>query len=156
MRISRRSQRTNPVQGLRLAIDCLPVATRKAMLDGIGNSERILVGAYVDGDGGVCPMLAAHRCGGRTDFLSFAKSWDRFGRSRGRARAATEREVRILVNQLEASLGESDGLDLDAAIAEHRRLQAASRPDRERPRRLRVLDPVGTIIARRLRTPTHV
>jgi hypothetical protein len=154
MRISRHSQRTNPVQGLRLAIDCLPVATRKAMLEGVRRSERILVGAYVDGDGGVCPMLAAHRCGGRTDFLSFAKSWDRFGRSRGRARAASEREVRILVNQLEASLGESDGLDLDGAIAEHRRLQAAGRS--QRPRRIRVLDPAGTIIARRLRITARV
>jgi hypothetical protein len=129
----------------------MPVATREAMLEGVRQSERILVGAYVDGRGGVCPMLAAHRCGGRTDFLSFAKSWDRFGRSRGGARAATAREVRILLNQLEASLREQDGLDLDAAIAEHRRLQLASRSRRRR--RIEVLDPVGEIIARRLRRP---
>ena len=46
-------------------------------------------------------MLAAHRRGGRTDFLSFARSWDRFARARGGSRAATERELRILLTQLE-------------------------------------------------------
>ncbi len=55
------------------------------------SNERIIVGAYVEA-GGRCPMLAAHRCGGRTDFISFARSWDRFARA-GRARAATEREL---------------------------------------------------------------
>ncbi len=49
-------------------------------------------------------MLAAHRHGGRTDFISFAKSWDRFTRARGPSRPATERELRILVAQLRASL----------------------------------------------------
>ena len=58
---------TSSVEGLRLAIDCMPVATREAMLLGLGRYERILVGAYVDEEGGVCPMLAAHRCGGRTE-----------------------------------------------------------------------------------------
>ena len=58
----------------------MPVVTREAMLAGVIASERILVGAYTDGDGGVCPMLAAHRAGGRTDFISFAKAWDRFAR----------------------------------------------------------------------------
>ena len=51
----------SPVERLRLAIDCLPVATREAMLAGVRANERIIVGAYVDGEGGVCPMLAAHR-----------------------------------------------------------------------------------------------
>ena len=54
--------------------------------------------------GGVCPMLAAHRAAGRTDFLSFAKSWDRFARAAARRARATARELRILVAQLEASL----------------------------------------------------
>jgi hypothetical protein len=52
--------RRRPAQELRTAIDCLPLQTRKAMLDGLG-ANRIIVGAYVDRDGGVCPMLAAHR-----------------------------------------------------------------------------------------------
>jgi len=63
---------------LRRTIDCLPVATREAMLAGVRAGERIIVGAYVDGRGGVCPMLAAHRRGARTNFLSFARAWDRF------------------------------------------------------------------------------
>jgi len=137
------------VEGLRLAIDCMPVATREAMLVGVRSYERILVGAYVDAEGGVCPMLAAHRCGGRTDFLSFAKSWDRFARAGGRRRAATARELRILVAQLEASLASSVGLELDRAIAEHRALVARTR--RLVPRRLpEQADPRGEISARRL------
>jgi hypothetical protein len=147
MRNRRRHSRSN-IEGLRLAIDCMPVATREAMLTGLRTYERILVGAYVDEHGGVCPMLAAHRCGGRTDFLSFAKSWDRFARAKGGKRAATERERRILATQLEASLTEVNGLELERAIAEHRALVGASR----RPRALaREADPHGPIRARRLR-----
>ncbi len=67
----------SPIDDLRLAIDCLPSRTRIAMLDGISANE-IIVGAYTDRDGGVCPMLAAHRHGGRTNFISFARAWDRF------------------------------------------------------------------------------
>ena len=33
------------------------------MLQGLHRNERIIVGAYVDEFGGVCPMLAAHRSG---------------------------------------------------------------------------------------------
>src|SRR3712207_7577220 len=46
------------------AIDCLPERTKIAMLDGIA-ANTIIVGAYTDRRGGVCPMLAAHRHGGR-------------------------------------------------------------------------------------------
>jgi hypothetical protein len=148
-RRSRPSRQPGSLTGLRLAIDCMPVATREAMLAGVRDSDRIIAGAYVDGDGGVCPMLAAHRRGGRTDFLSFARSWDRFTRARGKAKEATMREVAILVSQLQDSLDSVDGLELDRAIAEHRRLR------RERLRRprapFRVLDPRGEIRARRLR-----
>jgi len=133
---------------LRLAIDCLPVATREAMLEGVRSSERIIAGAYVDRDGGVCPMLAAHRRGSRIDFLSFAKSWDRFTRAGSGPRAATRRQVTILTNLLEASLASSSGLELDRAISEHRALRSA------RVRRARsslgVPDPSGPITARRL------
>jgi hypothetical protein len=146
------------IEGLRLAIDCMPVATREAMLEGIERYERIIVGAYVDEHGGVCPMLAAHRCGGRTDFLSFAKSWDRFARSRSDSRfakagkrAATERELRVLVSELQASLAESEGLELDRAIAEHRSLVAARH--RRRARFASEADPRGEVKARRLRLP---
>jgi hypothetical protein len=147
MRKRRRDSRSR-LESLRLAIDCMPVATREAMLRGVRANERILVGAYVDEHGGVCPMLAAHRCGGRTDFLSFAKSWDRFARARSR-RQATEREVTILIRQLEDSLQSCTGLELDRAIAEHRELVSRSR---SRRRRLPdAADPAGEIRARRLR-----
>ena len=145
----KRRTSSSPVERLRLAIDCLPLATREAMLVGVRSSERILVGAYTDGHGGVCPMLAAHRAGGRTDFISFAKAWDRFARCAGAGRAATDREVRILLAQLEASVHETDGLELGRAIAEHHRLVAAS----ELAGRSDEHDPAGEIRARRLRPP---
>ena len=90
-------------QELRQAIDCLPERTREAMLDGIGQNE-IIVGAYTDKKGRVCPMLAAHRSGGRTSLASFARAWDRYTGAGNRPRPATEREVRTLRAMLEASL----------------------------------------------------
>ncbi|HYM55938.1 MAG TPA: hypothetical protein VES97_11285 [Solirubrobacteraceae bacterium] len=142
------------MERLRLAIDCMPVATREAMLAGVRASERIIVGAYVDGQGGVCPMLAAHRRGGRTDFLSFARSWDRFARASGKARVATHRELRILIAQLEASIESASGMELDSAIAEHRELVSRGRRARRAGRVLvREADPGGEILARRLGKP---
>jgi hypothetical protein len=146
---NRRRHTDSPVERLRLAIDCLPMKTREAMLAGVRENDRIIAGAYVDGEGGVCPMLAAHRCGGRTDLLSFAKSWDRFTRTKSGARAVTEREVGILTAQLEDSLMCSCGLDLDVAISEHRELM--SRRVRGRRRLADAVDPAGEIKARRLR-----
>ncbi len=64
-----RARTHTPIDDLRLAIDCLPLRTREAMLEGIRANE-IIVGAYTDRAGGVCPMLAAHRHGGRTSFVS--------------------------------------------------------------------------------------
>jgi hypothetical protein len=139
----------SPIERLRLAIDCLPLRTREAMLEGVRDNERIIVGAYVDGRGGVCPMLAAHRCGGRTDFLAFAKSWDRFTHARGKSRAATRREIGILVAQLEDSVLQGTGSDLDAAISEHRELVGRRRRAQSTLRR--EADPRGEIVARRLR-----
>jgi hypothetical protein len=147
----------SPIERLRTAIDCLPVATREAMLAGVLANERIIVGAYVDGSGGVCPMLAAHRAGARTDFLSFARSWDRFARASGKMRVASEREVRVLVAQLEASLQAGDGLEFDVAISEHRKLLASARRHAALARRTLAdaADPRGEIIARRLRRPSR-
>jgi hypothetical protein len=135
------------INELRTAVECLPRHTRVAMLEGMRTNE-IIVGAY-SRDGGICPMLAAHRAGGRTDFISFAKAWDRFAfaqtRSK-RARRATERELLILRTHLEASLLDDDGPapDLSAAMAEHRALmehraaeQAARRAAAPKPERTR-------------------
>jgi hypothetical protein len=151
---NRHRQSASPVERLRLAIDCLPVGTREAMLAGVRANARIIAGAYVDGKGGVCPMLAAHRAGGRTDLLSFARSWDRFTRAARRSRAATEREVRILVAQLEDSLQGASAVELDVAIKEHRELVIRARHSRARRRLPDGADPSGEIIARRLRRPS--
>jgi hypothetical protein len=123
---SRRSTR----EDLRRAVDCLPRRTQVAMLEGI-RANDIIVGAYVDRKGGVCPMLAAHRCGGRTDFLSFAYAWDHFTHAK-RPRRATEREISVLVSYLQAALLHDDltaHSDLRGAIAEH---QSAARARRAR------------------------
>ena len=71
-----RRRRRATIEDLRLAIDCLPRTTRVAMLEGI-RANQIIAGAYSHG-GGVCPMLAAHRAGGRTNLITFARTWDRF------------------------------------------------------------------------------
>jgi hypothetical protein len=92
------------------------------MLDGMG-ANRIIVGAYVDREGGVCPMLAAHRHGGRTSLASFARAWDRYTKAGRGPRPATERELRTLRTMLEASIAlEAPGAEdeLDRAAAEHR------------------------------------
>jgi hypothetical protein len=143
-----RRRRSSSIDRLRLAIDCLPLRTREAMLEGVRRNERIISGAYVDELGGVCPMLAAHRCGGRTDFLSFAKSWDGFTHARGRAQAATRREVGILRRQLKDSLDQMTGADLDTAISEHRELVGRSWRAQRRVRD--EADLRGEIRARRL------
>jgi hypothetical protein len=114
-------------QELRQAIDCLPARTREAMLDGI-DANSIIVGAYSDGSGGVCPMLAAHRRGGRTSLASFARAWDRYTEARS-ARRATQREIRTLRAMLEASLWyEVDDGDLARAVAEHSQRKAERDP----------------------------
>jgi hypothetical protein len=125
-------------QELRLAIECLPRHTRVAMLEGISSND-IIVGAYTNGNG-ICPMLAAHRAGGRTDFISFAKAWDRYafrGARKQAARRATERELLILRTHLEASLlDDGPAADLRSAMIEHRELMARRQPpDPARPRR---------------------
>lgn len=150
---NRRHHANDAVGRLRLAIDCMPVATREAMFEGVRDSERVIVGAYVDDQGGACPMLAAHRRGGRTDFLSFARSWDRFARSKRGSRAATAREVRILLTQLADSLADANGLELDQAIREHRALRAERL--RARSQTPESADPPREIVARRLRRVTR-
>jgi hypothetical protein len=95
------------------------------MLEGI-DANPIIVGAYTDGSGGVCPMLAAHRRGGRTSLASFARAWDRYTEASG-ARRATGRELRVLSAMLEASLYyEPDSSELARAADELRASRAAS------------------------------
>ena len=122
-----RSRRRVTIEDLRVAIHALPRRTRMAMLEGISDNE-IIVGAYTDGHG-VCPMLAAHRAGGRTNLISFARAWDRFalgGARVSKPRPATARELLVLRTHLEASLLDEDApvAELAGAIAEHRELMA--------------------------------
>jgi hypothetical protein len=98
------------------------------MLAGI-DANRIIVGAYTDRQGGICPMLAAHRNGGRTSLASFARAWDRYTGARGRPRPATEREITALRAMLETSL----------ALEETPPLPALRRPRPGDPHRARQL-----------------
>ena len=128
-------RRRRPAQELRVAIEWLPIDTKRAMLDAIEHN-RIIVGAYTDRDGGVCPMLAAHRNGGRTSYASFARAWDRYTKAGARSRPATERELTTLTSMLGASLASDapDGTTFGKAIAQHNELK-----DRA-PRRLALAD----------------
>jgi hypothetical protein len=131
-----RRRRRATIEDLRQAIDAMPRHTKIAMLEGIRTNE-IIVGAYTS-DRGICPMLAAHRAGGRTSFISFAKAWDRFASRESRSlagRRATERELRILNSQLEASIvsEEVGATDLSAAVSEHQQLLARRRPRPDAP-----------------------
>src|SRR5919109_5638892 len=119
--------RRRPARDLRIAVDCLPLQTRIAMLEGI-ESNRIIVGAYTDRKGGVCPMLAAHRNGGRTSFISVARAWDRYTGAR-RPRPATEHELTTLRTMLEASIA----MDEFPSVAE-----VAREAQKRREGRLRV------------------
>ena len=104
------------------------------MLRGIDANE-IIVGGYVDGEGGVCPMLAAHRNGGRTSFASFARAWDDFTGAGKRPRRASRRELRVLRTYLEMSLLEDDtwlaGGGSLAAIVRQVRADRRERSERE-------------------------
>jgi hypothetical protein len=112
----------------------MPLFTRMAMLEGI-EANRIIVGAYTDRDGGVCPMLAAHRNGGRTALGSFARAWDRYTGARRRPRPATTRELNTLRVMLEASI----------AIEQTPALEVPRRPSRETGERHRARELRGRL-----------
>ena len=152
----RRSKPHNACQRLRTAVETMPRPAREAMLRGI-DSNTIIVGAYTDPSSrGICPMLAAHRNGGRTDLASFARSWDRYTDAR-RPRLATKREVRTLRSLLIGSLAVEDGpADSLVALAgdiRRERAEIATRIEAENeaapataaaPEPERISDPVPT------------
>ena len=70
--------------------------------------------------GGVCPMLAAHRHGGRTSLASFASAWDRYTGAGSRPRPATERELRTLTRDARGVACSTATSELAAAAADHR------------------------------------
>ncbi len=133
--------REEALADLRQSIDALPERTRLAMLSGLGNNT-VITGAFSDGSG-VCPMLAAHRSGGRTSFASFAAAWDAFTGAGRRPRRASRREIRALRTYLEMSLlsddtrigGEDSLASIASQIRAERRAVAARRSEPESPRR---------------------
>ena len=116
--MSRRRQKRSS-ERLRRVIARMPEPSRRAMLASVRRDE-IIVGAYTTRDGGVCPMLGAHRRGGRCDLATFAKAWDRYtGAQDGRPRPATDRERGTLEAMLTDSLALDPGpTDLGRAVAE--------------------------------------
>jgi hypothetical protein len=120
------AKRRNNAQRLRNSVEAMPNGTKQAMLHGI-RTNRVIVGAYTDKRGGVCPMLAAHRNGGRTNFGTFARAWDAFtGANQRKPRRASRREVRALENYLEGSAG-SDPVPERPLAEEVRDVQSSRR-----------------------------
>lgn len=91
---------------LNLAIRTLPLSTTQAML-AAAEADDLIAGAYTDGRGGTCPMLAAHRRGARIYARGFPCAWDRFTGAK-RPRPATPRELDVLKALLQESI--SDGV----------------------------------------------
>ncbi len=111
------AKRRNSAERLRNSVYAMPARTKAAMLRGI-RSNRVIVGAYVDKRGGVCPMLAAHRNGGRTNYGTFSRAWDAFtGANQRKPRRASRRELRTLEGYLEMGLLR-DGVEGPEPIAE--------------------------------------
>jgi hypothetical protein len=125
--------REQAVAELRRAIDVLPERTRRAMLVGMGNNT-VITGAFAGGGDAACPMLAAHRAGGRTSACSFPQAWDKFTGVAGReiVRPATEHEIGILRREIEASLQTAPVSELSEAIAEHQAAVEARRREAQR------------------------
>jgi hypothetical protein len=146
-----RRRTRDPARRLRIAVERLPRRTKDAMLRGI-DSNRIIVGAYVDpASGGVCPMLAAHRNGGRTDVAAFARAWDEYTDAR-RPRRASRREVSTLRSLLTSSLHIDTSLDRVpiSALAEQIRAERRQRAGHvEAPLPLAVPEPDDGIRIRR-------
>ena len=117
--------REQAVAELRRSIDVLPERTRKAMLVGLGNNT-VITGAFAASKDGACPMMAAHRAGGRTSCCTFPEAWDKFTGVYGRhiIREATPYEVQILCEEIQASLVPLPNL-LSEAIAEHQAIVEA-------------------------------
>jgi len=97
--LSRRWRADRDRRRLSDAISRLPLPTRRAMLVAIADDE-LIAGAYTDRRGRLCPLLAAHRRGGRASVSEFAHAWDRFTRAR-RPRRATVRELQLLATLLQ-------------------------------------------------------
>jgi hypothetical protein len=108
------------VEDLRLAIDCLPLRTREAMLTGI-RSHEIIVGAYSDRAGGRVPDARRPPLRRAHELRLLRPRWDRFARAK-RARTATVRELRALEAHLDRLDLAERGEATSGAIADHQTL----------------------------------
>jgi hypothetical protein len=102
------------VRTLQRAVERLPVSSRRAMLEGLGE-DTIIAGAYAVGPAR-CPGFAAYRRGARTGYSEFAAAWDRYARGRGVRRVRND-DVATLTAILRASLATQPELDLGPAPA---------------------------------------
>ena len=136
---------------LRRSIDVLPVRTRRAMLHGLGNNT-VITGAFAASGQGACPMMVAHREGGRTSCCTFPEAWDRFTGVYGRhiVREATPYEIQILCEEIEASLVPLPNV-LSDAIAEHQAIVEARRAEAEVAAQQPVVSPEEVKAPRRKR-----
>ena len=116
---------------LRRSLDVLPERTRKAMLHGLGNNT-VITGAFAASKNGACPMMVAHREGGRTSCCTFPEAWDKFTGVYGRhiVREATPYEIQILCEEIAASLEPLPNV-LSDAIAEHQAIVQARSQETE-------------------------
>jgi hypothetical protein len=114
------------VWALQRAVERLPVHSRRAMLQGLGE-DTIIAGAYSVGPAR-CPGFAAYRRGARTGYSEFATAWDRYARGRGVRRVRGD-DVATLVAMLRASLATEGGLDLEARPSPN-----GDAPERAEPR----------------------
>lgn len=107
-----------------MAIDRLPLSTRRAMLGGM-DKNRIIVGADANLTG-MCPILAASGSAQQVG-RPFARAWDRYARAR-LPRAATERELLTLRSMLQTSIEREQtlALPLGGAIASQQIAQRRS------------------------------
>jgi len=125
------SQQVAKAHELRAAVDRLPLATRRAMLEGM-QTNSIIVGADGNPHGGVCPIYAASTPPSKRIGKPFARAWDRYAGAR-LPRPASDRELRALRSMLETSIeleteatAEPAAVSLSAAIAAHKASRARS------------------------------
>jgi hypothetical protein len=102
-------KRAHPAQELRASIDRLPPPILVGVIEGLERRE-IIAGEHDDGDGGVCPMMAAEVRWESVDRTSLALAqqvawaWDRFVGATRSGRRASARQLLALRAMLEGSL----------------------------------------------------
>ncbi|HEV2777057.1 MAG TPA: hypothetical protein VGV90_15815 [Solirubrobacteraceae bacterium] len=121
------------------------------MLHGLGNNT-VITGAFAASNQGACPMMVAHREGGRTSCCTFPEAWDKFTGVYGRqiVREATPYEVQILCEEIQASLVPLPNV-LSDAIAEHQAIVEARRQEAEVAAQTPVVQPEEVKAPRRKR-----